>query len=76
MAQFSVVDCQRPYTVRRMVTPEDNPFLESDTGIGITRIRSDVSGSRHYRHVRPGLRDGLAEVSLILTFVGQVVLFI
>lgn len=49
-------------------TPEDNPFLEeSDTaiGIGITRIRSDVSGPRHSRHVRHAFREGLglAEVS-------------
>lgn len=65
--QFSVFTCQRSYNARRMVTPEDNPFLESDTSIGIARIRSDVSGSRHHRHVRHGFREGLAEVSFILS---------
>lgn len=51
-----------------MVTPEDNPFLESDTSMGIARVRSDVSGLRHHRHVRHGFREGLAEVSFILPF--------
>lgn len=48
--------------------PEDNPFLESDTSVGLARIRSDVSGSRYHRHVRHGFREGLAEVSLILHY--------
>ncbi|KAI3463753.1 hypothetical protein Pfo_020416 [Paulownia fortunei] len=56
---------ERPYTLRRMVTPEDNPFLESDTALGITRIRSDVSGSRHHRHVRHGFHEGLAEIVML-----------
>lgn len=56
---------ERSYNARRMVTPEDNPFLESDTSIGIARIRSDVSGSRHHRHVRHGFREGLAEIVML-----------
>lgn len=46
--------------------PEDNPFLESDTSVGLARIRSDVSGLRNHRHVRHGFHEGLAEVSFIL----------
>lgn len=68
--QFSFCDYQRAYTVRRMVTLEDNPFLESDTALGISRFRSDINGSRHHRHVRHGFHEGLAEVSFILVFVG------
>lgn len=68
--QFSFCDYQRAYTVRRMVTLEDNPFLESDTALGISRFRSDINGSRHHRHVRHGFHEGLAEVSFILAFVG------
>ncbi|KAG6413745.1 hypothetical protein SASPL_126459 [Salvia splendens] len=61
-AQLSDVDCQRSYNVRRMVTPEDNPFLESDSSVGLARIRSDVTGSRPlHRHVRHGFREGLGE---------------
>ncbi|XP_011097006.1 uncharacterized protein LOC105176030 [Sesamum indicum] len=56
---------ERSYTVRRMVTPEDNPFLESETALGVPRIRSDVSGSRHHRHVRHGFREGLAEIVML-----------
>ncbi|KAK6154004.1 hypothetical protein DH2020_013643 [Rehmannia glutinosa] len=56
---------ERSYTVRRMVIPEDNPFAESDTSMGIARIRSDVSGSRHHRHVRHGFREGLAEIVML-----------
>ncbi|KAL1554782.1 RING-type E3 ubiquitin transferase [Salvia divinorum] len=53
---------ERSYNVRRMVTPEDNPFLESDSSIGLARIRSDVIGYRHHhRHVRHGFREGLGE---------------
>ncbi|KAG8387995.1 hypothetical protein BUALT_Bualt02G0079000 [Buddleja alternifolia] len=55
---------QRPYTVRRMVTSEDIPFLESDTALGMHRLRSDVYGSRH-RHVRHGFREGLAEIVML-----------
>ncbi|KAL0396087.1 UNVERIFIED_CONTAM: putative E3 ubiquitin-protein ligase RHG1A [Sesamum calycinum] len=47
-----------------MVTPEDNPFLESETAMGLPRIRSDVSGSRH-RHIRHGFREGLAEIVML-----------
>ncbi|XP_057770533.1 E3 ubiquitin-protein ligase RDUF2-like [Salvia miltiorrhiza] len=61
----SVAPRERSYNVRRMVTPEDNPFLESDSSVGIARIRSDVSGSRHHRHVRHGFRDGLAEIVML-----------
>lgn len=50
------------------MTPEDNPFLESDSSIGIARIRSDASGSRHHRHVRHRFREGLAEVSVVLPY--------
>ncbi|KAH6801774.1 hypothetical protein C2S51_033220 [Perilla frutescens var. frutescens] len=56
---------ERSYNVRRMVTPEDNPFLESDNSLGIARIRSDVPGSRHHRHVRHGFREGLAEIVML-----------
>ncbi|XP_041997949.1 probable E3 ubiquitin-protein ligase HIP1 isoform X1 [Salvia splendens] len=53
---------ERSYNVRRMVTPEDNPFLESDSSVGLARIRSDVTGSRPlHRHVRHGFREGLGE---------------
>ncbi|KAK4409569.1 putative E3 ubiquitin-protein ligase HIP1 [Sesamum angolense] len=48
-----------------MVTPEDNPFLESETAMGLPRIRSDVSGSRHHRHIRHGFREGLAEIVML-----------
>lgn len=56
---------ERSYNVRRMVTPEDNPFFESDASVGIARIRSDVSGSRHHRHARHGFREGLAEIVML-----------
>ncbi|KAK4426713.1 putative E3 ubiquitin-protein ligase RHG1A [Sesamum alatum] len=56
---------ERSCTVRRMVTPEDNPFLESEVAFGMPRIRSDVSGSRHHRHVRHGFREGLAEIVML-----------
>ncbi|KAL0283371.1 UNVERIFIED_CONTAM: putative E3 ubiquitin-protein ligase HIP1 [Sesamum angustifolium] len=49
------------YTVRRMVTPEDNP---PHLKLGLPRIRSDVSGSRH-RHIRHGFREGLAEIVML-----------
>lgn len=45
-----------------MVAPEDDPFLDSDTTIGVPRILAGVSASRHYRHARHGFREGLAEV--------------
>ncbi|XP_042002151.1 probable E3 ubiquitin-protein ligase HIP1 isoform X2 [Salvia splendens] len=57
---------ERPYNVRRMVTPEDNPFLDSDSSVGLARIRSDVTGSRHHhRHVRHGFREGLGETVML-----------
>lgn len=51
-----------------MVTPEDNPFLKSDSSVGIALTRSDASGSRHHRHVRHGFGEGLAEVSFVLPY--------
>lgn len=76
-AQLSVVDCQRSYNVRRMVTPEDNPFLDSDSSVGLARIRSDATGSRHnHRHVRHGFREGLGEVSFVFLIVGCSVLLL
>ncbi|PIN17883.1 hypothetical protein CDL12_09456 [Handroanthus impetiginosus] len=56
---------ERPYTVRRMVAPEDNPFIDSDATLGMTRVRSDISGSRHHRHVRHGFHEGLAEIVML-----------
>lgn len=53
-----------------MVTPEDNPFLDSDSSVGLAHIRSDVTGSRpHHRHVRHGFREGLGEVSFFFLIV-------
>ncbi|KAL8478770.1 hypothetical protein ACS0TY_030593 [Phlomoides rotata] len=57
---------ERSCTLRRLVTPEDNPFLEeSDTAVAATRLHSDVSGSRHNRHVRHAFREGLAEIVML-----------
>ncbi|CAA0815339.1 RING/U-box superfamily protein [Striga hermonthica] len=54
------------YNVRRMAIPEDNPFVETDAGLGLARIRADVTGSRYHRHVsRHGLREGLAEIVML-----------
>nr|GME08378.1 E3 ubiquitin-protein ligase RNF126-A [Ipomoea batatas] len=52
-------------TLRRMVIPEDNPFLDSDTASGMTRSRMDVLGSRHHRYSRYGFPEGLAEVVML-----------
>ncbi|KAL3640752.1 hypothetical protein CASFOL_015720 [Castilleja foliolosa] len=55
---------EHSYPERRMVIPEDNPFVESEAGLAITRIRSNVSGSRHHRHAH-GFREGLAEIVML-----------
>lgn len=52
-------------TLRRMVIPEDNPFLDSDTSSGTRRSRMDVLGSRHHRYSRYGFPEGLAEVVML-----------
>ncbi|GER32396.1 RING/U-box superfamily protein [Striga asiatica] len=63
---FNPFICQGSYTVRRMVIPEDNPFVETDAGLGLARIRTDVTGSRYRRHVsRHGLREGLDEIVML-----------
>ncbi|KAL3824801.1 hypothetical protein ACJIZ3_020830 [Penstemon smallii] len=51
-------------SVRRMVTPEDIPFLETET---MPRFRAaDISASRHHhRHARHSLREGLAEIVML-----------
>ncbi|KAL7152950.1 hypothetical protein ABFS83_04G133000 [Erythranthe nasuta] len=63
---------ERPYnSVRRMVSPEENPFIESDSAFGINRFRSDFSGSRHHHrhhhhHLRHGaFHGGLAEIVML-----------
>ncbi|KAL3512219.1 hypothetical protein ACH5RR_024936 [Cinchona calisaya] len=57
---------ERPsYSVRRMVTPEDIPFLESDTTFVMPRSRLDAFGSRHHRHPRHGFQEGLAEIVML-----------
>ncbi|KAL3639347.1 hypothetical protein CASFOL_017254 [Castilleja foliolosa] len=50
---------ERSYAMRRMAIPEDNPFVESEAGLAITR------GSRHHRHVRHGFRYGPAEIVML-----------
>lgn len=49
-----------------MVTPEDIPFLDSDTTFAMPRSRLDAFGSRHHRHGRHGFPEGLAEVCLFI----------
>lgn len=55
---------ERPsYSVRRMVTPEEIPFLDSGTASGIPNSRLDAVGSRH-RHAQHAFPEGLAEIVL------------
>lgn len=49
-----------------MVTPEEIPFLDSDTTFPMPRSRLDAFGSRHHRRARHGFSDGLAEVCLCI----------
>ncbi|XP_073291429.1 uncharacterized protein [Primulina huaijiensis] len=53
------------FTMRRMVSSEDIPFFDPHVALEIPRFCSDVSGSRHNRHVRNGFRDGLAEIVML-----------
>ncbi|XP_019167512.1 PREDICTED: uncharacterized protein LOC109163205 [Ipomoea nil] len=53
------------YTVRRMVIPEDNPFLEIDSDLELPRSRVDHFVSRHHRHSRYGFPEGLAEIVML-----------
>ncbi|XP_027125603.2 uncharacterized protein [Coffea arabica] len=57
---------ERPsYSVRRMVTPEEIPFLDSDATFSIPRSRLDAFGSRRHRHARHGFPEGLAEIVML-----------
>nr|GMD33958.1 E3 ubiquitin-protein ligase RNF126-A [Ipomoea batatas] len=53
------------YTVRRMVIPEDNPFLEIDSALELPRSRVDHFVSRHHRPSRYGFPEGLAEIVML-----------
>lgn len=57
---------QSPEILLLMGQRSSSPSVEeSETAIGgVARIHSDVSGSRHNRHVRHAFREGLAEVKL------------
>lgn len=58
---------QRPScSVRRMVTPEEIPFLDSDAASGTSHSRFDAAGSRHHRQARHAFPEGLAEVCLCI----------
>ncbi|XP_051119740.1 uncharacterized protein LOC127243658 [Andrographis paniculata] len=56
---------ERSNNMRRMVAPEDDPFLDSDTTSGVPRIHTGVSASRHYRNARHGFHGGLAEIVML-----------
>ncbi|KAK4362042.1 hypothetical protein RND71_017283 [Anisodus tanguticus] len=51
------------FPVRRMVSPEDNPFLAIESSLGIPHSQVELFASRHHRHSRHGYSEGLAERS-------------
>ncbi|XP_055824036.1 uncharacterized protein LOC129892395 isoform X2 [Solanum dulcamara] len=51
-------------SMRRMVSPEDYTFLDTDT-LEMPRSRADWFGFRHHRHSHYGFHEGLAENSLM-----------
>ncbi|CAH9061170.1 unnamed protein product [Cuscuta epithymum] len=53
------------YSVRRMVIPEDNPFLEADSALELSRCHVDHFVCRNHRHSRYGSPEGLAEVVML-----------
>ncbi|KAL3529248.1 hypothetical protein ACH5RR_008570 [Cinchona calisaya] len=53
------------YSLRRMVTPEEIPFLDSDNTFSMTQSRLDAYESRHHRHARHGFPEGLAEIVML-----------
>lgn len=54
--------------IRRMVSPEDNPFLDIESSLGIPRSQIELFASRHHRHSRHGYSEGLAEVSIYILY--------
>ncbi|XP_016470846.1 uncharacterized protein LOC107793076 [Nicotiana tabacum] len=53
------------YPVRRMVSPEDNPFLDMESSLGVPRSQVELFASRHHRHSRHGYPEGLAEIVML-----------
>ncbi|XP_059303439.1 uncharacterized protein LOC132055567 [Lycium ferocissimum] len=53
------------YPVRRMVSPEDNPFLDIESNHGIPRAQVELFSSRQHRHSRHGYSEGLAEIVML-----------
>ncbi|KAJ8536066.1 hypothetical protein K7X08_034467 [Anisodus acutangulus] len=53
------------FPVRRMVSPEDNPFLDIESSLGIPRSQVELFASRHHRHSRHGYSEGLAEIVML-----------
>ncbi|MCE0481862.1 hypothetical protein HAX54_039959 [Datura stramonium] len=51
--------------IRRMVSPEDNPFLDIESSLGIPRSQVELFASRHHRHSRHGYSEGLAEIVML-----------
>lgn len=51
--------------IRRMVSPEDNPFLDIESSLGIPRSQIELFASRHHRHSRHGYSEGLAEIVML-----------
>ncbi|KAG2667509.1 hypothetical protein I3760_15G118700 [Carya illinoinensis] len=56
---------ERPYLSRRAVIPEPISFLDSDPDYISTLPRSEVYGTRYYRHARHPSPDGLAEIMML-----------
>lgn len=51
--------------MRRMVSPEDNPFLDIESSLGLPRSQIELFASRHHRHSRHGYSEGLAEIVML-----------
>ncbi|XP_016562794.1 uncharacterized protein LOC107861919 [Capsicum annuum] len=51
--------------IRRMVSAEDNPFLDIESNLGIPRSQIELFASRHHRHSRHGYSEGLAEIVML-----------
>ncbi|CAN4088763.1 unnamed protein product [Withania somnifera] len=51
--------------IRRMVSAEDNPFLDIESSLGIPRSEIELFASRHHRHSRHGYSEGLAEIVML-----------
>ncbi|KAJ8550886.1 hypothetical protein K7X08_000256 [Anisodus acutangulus] len=50
--------------VRRMVSPEDDPFLDTEP-LEMPRSGADCFGFRHHRHSPYGFPEGLAEIVML-----------